>query len=87
MKKLLFFGIASTLLGCTSDTSENEVCTNKVWAMVQNCNPENTSCNYMATYGETQATAGSIQVNLATYNFYSAQGNTSNGSICWNGTK
>lgn len=87
MKKILFLGITSFLLSCASDTSENEVCTNKVWAMTENCNPENTSCTYIASYGATQVAAGSIQVNLATYNFYSAQGNTNNGSICWEGTK
>ena len=34
---------------------------------------------YIATYGETAETAGSVNTNQSTYEFYIAKGNTNNG--------
>lgn len=88
MKKIMIAGLVMIMTACNSDDGEPLTeCPNTVWGMVENCSPDNTSCTYIATYGESEETAGSIITNQATYDFYTALGNTSDGSICWDGTK
>ncbi len=88
MKKLLLAGIVIVMAACNSDDSDQLTeCTNTLWGIVENCSPDNTNCTYIATYGETQETAGSIITNQATYEYYTSLGNTFDGSICWDGTR
>ncbi|HEU0137655.1 MAG TPA: hypothetical protein VFQ50_10220 [Flavobacterium sp.] len=87
MKKLLLLGIAAAIFSCNSDDEDREECTNRVWGMVENCNEDETECSYVATFGETQGGSGSIITNLATYEYYTGRGNTTDGSVCWEGTK
>lgn len=87
MKKLLLLA-SFAVFGCSSDDN-NELadCENKLWAMVENCAQGQTNCSYIATYGTTAESAGSIITNQSTYLYYTNRGNTSDGSQCWDGTK
>ena len=88
MKKLLLLSAFILLLSCNSDDGDNTPeCENKVWSMVENCAGTTTSCTYVATYGATQATAGSIITNQSTYQYYTSRGDATDGSQCWEGTK
>ncbi len=88
MKKLVLLTSLFAIFSCNSDDGNPLTeCENKLWAMVENC-PEGTGeCSYIATYGATQATAGSIVTNESTYQYYTSRGNTNDGSQCWDGTK
>ena len=82
MKKILLFCAATIAFSCsTSDDDEKNTCENKVWNITQNGD------TYLATYGTTQASAGTITVNETTYEYYTALGNVNDGSLCWQGTK
>ena len=87
MKKVLLL-LSIILVSCNSDDS-NEIteCENKVWGMVENCAGTSQACTYLATYGATQATAGSIITDQSTYEYYTLRGSTTDGSQCWEGTK
>lgn len=81
MKKLLALVAFIALFACENNNDDEDTCENKVWNMSTN------GGSYFASYGPTSATAGTVVVNEATYDFYTAQGNVTDGSICWEGTK
>ena len=89
MKIILLFAALAMLGSCTENGKDTKIpCDKKLWQLVKNCNPvDTTDCSYMATYGESAITAGTISVNKKTFNFYNARGNANDGSICWQGTK
>lgn len=87
MKNVLYMALALTVMACNSDDEDREVCVNRVWSIDENCPEGDTECVYIATFGETAATAGSVITNEATYDYYTALGNTTDGSVCWEGTK
>lgn len=87
MKKLILIGLAIAATACNSDDQDREECTTRVWGMTENCSTDGTDCVYVATYGETEEGAGSLITTQSTYNYYTALGNTNNGTVCWDGTK
>ncbi len=88
MKKHLLILALFTLISCNSDDNAKLTeCENKVWGMVENCAGTVSGCTYVATYGATQATSGSIITNQSTYLYYTSRGNATDGSQCWDGTK
>lgn len=91
MKKIIVLSCIALLFGCDNDKEGEQVCTNKLWNLSETCsNDPNTGelvCNWLATYGQTQASAHTVTVNEATYDHYIALGNVTNGSICWEGTQ
>ena len=90
MKKFILFALLILFSACNDDDNNGEiVCDVKLWQLSKNCNPADSelNCVYTATFGETAATAGSITINQSTYDFYATKGITTDGSICWEGTK
>ena len=88
MKKIFLLLPLLAAISCTSDDGNTQTeCENKLWAMVENCPQGGGECSYIATYGATQATAGSIVTNESTYQYYTSRGNANDGSQCWDGTK
>ncbi len=86
MKKLaLLFGL--TILGCSDDNEREEICENRLWGLTENCGPDPNVCVYFATFGESEESAGTVEVDQSTYNHYLALGNTTDGSLCWQGTQ
>lgn len=87
MRKIAFvLLILVGVFGCSENNDAQQVCTNKLWSLDRTCSPPNsTNCVYFATFGETQQDAGTIQIEQVTYDYYLEKGNTSNGSICWDG--
>lgn len=86
MKKILTLLAIIVLAACNSDDGDKLTdCENRVWGLVENGSGGSTT--YIATYGATQATAGSIITNQSTYNYYTTRGNVTDGSLCWEGTK
>ncbi|RZJ73337.1 hypothetical protein [Flavobacterium sp.] len=83
MKKILALSLLAFLFACDNDNEGEQVCTNKLWNLTQNSG----SGSYFATYGPTQNQVGTIEVNAATYDYYIDQGNVTDGSVCWEGTK
>ena len=81
MKKLFALLAFTMLFACESNDDDANKCDNKVWNMSSN------GGSYFASYGPTPDTAGTVVVNQATYEFYTAQGNVTDGSQCWEGTK
>lgn len=90
MKKLLYLLPALALFGCESESEGQQTCDNWLWNLTETCSPDPDTgeihCNWLATYGLTQATATTVQVNESTYDHYIGQGTVTNGSICWDGT-
>ncbi len=89
MKKLLLFTMMVLVFACDNDDNEEQQpCTNKLWELVAtgDCQ-QGTECSYLATYGETEANAGTVIVDQDTYDHYAALGNVSDGSLCWEGTQ
>lgn len=89
MKKIIALSCIALLFGCDNDKEGEQVCTNKLWGLTENCDDtqEPPVCIRLATYGQTQASATTISVNEATYDHYIALGNVTNGTICWEGTQ
>jgi len=88
MKKLLYPMGFFAIMACSDDDEQPQTCDNKLWNLSELCNPGSTeNCTYLATYGESEATAGTVEVDQSTYNYYTALGNTDDGSLCWEGTQ
>ena len=89
MKKIAALLCLSLLFSCENDKEGEQVCTNKLWNLTETCDDtqDPAVCNWLATYGQTQASAHTITVNEATYDYYNGKGNVTDGSICWEGTK
>lgn len=81
MKKILSIIAIALVFACQSNDDKEEGCENRLWNLVQNGE------NYLATYGPTEASAGTISVNQQTYDYYTGLGNVTDGSLCWEGTK
>ncbi|RZJ68767.1 MAG: hypothetical protein EOO50_00890 [Flavobacterium sp.] len=82
MKKLLALLAFAFLFSCQSNGDDEDYeCENKVWNMVI------AGEMYYATYGPTEASSGTVEVNEETYDYYTGLGNVNDGSLCWEGTK
>lgn len=86
MKKIVLFVGLFLIVACSESNEAQQICTNRLWNLSKTCQPGNaTDCVYFATFGATAQAAGTIQISAETFEFYSALGNTSDGSICWDG--
>lgn len=86
MKKLLLLSLL-VLAACSDNEDEEEqVCENRLWELAKVCDPPlSANCVYFATFGETEAASGTIQVTVETYDYYVSRGNVNDGSLCWEG--
>jgi|GEM_PF-2894050 len=91
MRKFLVLLSIFAVIACEDEKEGEQVCTNKLWNLTETCsNNPNTgeeTCNWLATYGQTQASANTVTVDQSTYDHYVELGNVTDGSICWEGTQ
>jgi hypothetical protein len=80
MKKFLIVFLVFCAISCSSTDDKKDECENKLWSITH------VGTQYYASYGPTAAEATSVEVNEATYDYYTSHGSTNDGSQCWNGT-
>ncbi|HEX8563767.1 MAG TPA: hypothetical protein VF676_12385 [Flavobacterium sp.] len=92
MKKYLLYAAVALAAACdNNDEDRQQECTNRLWELTSTCStvepgqPEN--CVYFATYGESEQSAGTVEVDASTFDHYTALGNPNDGSLCWEGTQ
>jgi hypothetical protein len=72
-----------TLLSCSTEDDAQESC-KEIWGATKNCS--GTDCNYKLRYGYTEEDQVQVEVNQATYDYYSERFDNEE-TVCFEGMK